>query len=189
MPVGPHPPPWPDDPRLDPELLAEGDFRNVADRYRYWSAGSVTGHDGDTILSILPFCVAGAVLALSLAPALNALALGDDVATALGRRPVRVRLLGGVAVMLLTGAVVAVTGPIIFVGLVVPHVVRMITGPDHRWLLPASMLVAPCLLLVADILVRLIPATTELKVGVLTSLVGAPFFVWLILRQGDFEKN
>ncbi len=158
----------------DPEAL---------DRYRYWSAGSLTGHDGTTLLAVLPFLAVGALLALSTAPALNSLSLGDDVATALGRRLILVRLRGALAVTVLTGATVAVTGPIVFVGLVVPHVVRMITGPDHRWLLPASMTLAPCLLLVADILGRVVVRPTELDVSLVAAFLGAPFFIALVRRR------
>ncbi|MGV9308295.1 FecCD family ABC transporter permease [Nonomuraea sp. NPDC003727] len=158
----------------DPEAL---------DRYRYWSAGSLTGHDGGTLLVLLPFLACGAVLALSTAPALNSLSLGDDVAAALGRGLVSVRLRGALAVTVLTGATVAVTGPIVFVGLVVPHLVRIVTGPDHRWLLPASMLLAPCLLLVADILGRVVVRPTELDVSLVAAFLGAPFFIAMVRRR------
>lgn len=158
----------------DPEAL---------DRYRYWSAGSLTGHDGRTLLMVLPFLAFGTLLALSTAPALNSLSLGDDVAAALGRKLVLVRLRGALAVTVLTGAAVAVTGPIVFVGLVVPHVVRMITGPDHRRLLPASMLLAPCLLLVADILGRVVVRPTELDVSLVAAFLGAPFFIAMVRRR------
>ena len=109
------------------------------------------GQDAGVVLRVLPFVLAGVVLALASAPALNSMALGDDVATALGRRVGLVRLQGAVAITLLTGSAVAVVGPIVFVGLVVPHVARAITGPDHRWLLPFSMVLAPVLVLAADI--------------------------------------
>ncbi|WP_307845381.1 iron ABC transporter permease [Planomonospora sp. ID67723] len=158
----------------DPESL---------DRYRYWSSGSLTGHDGDALLGIAPFLAVGAILALSTAPALNSLSLGDDVATALGRRLGLVRLNTALAVMLLTGATVAVTGPIVFVGLVVPHLVRMVTGPDHRWLLPGTMLVAPCLLLAADIIGRVVARPQEIDVSLIAAFLGAPFFIALVRRR------
>ncbi|GAA3465664.1 FecCD family ABC transporter permease [Nonomuraea roseola] len=158
----------------DPEAL---------DRYRYWSSGSLTGHDGGTLLAVAPFLAAGALLALSTAPALNSLSLGEDVAAALGRRLALVRLGGALAVTLLTGAAVAVTGPIVFVGLVVPHLVRAVTGPDHRWLLPSSMLVAPCLLLAADILGRVVVRPSELDVSLVAAFLGAPFFIALVRRR------
>lgn len=158
----------------DPEAL---------DRYRFWSSGSLSGHDGGVVLGVAPFLAAGALLALSVAPALNSVALGDDVATALGHRLGAVRVRAALAVTLLTGAAVAVTGPIVFVGLVVPHLVRMITGPDHRWLLPGSMLLAPCLLLVADILGRVVARPTEIDVSLVAAFLGAPFFIALVRRR------
>ncbi|HEX2313254.1 MAG TPA: iron chelate uptake ABC transporter family permease subunit [Thermomonospora sp.] len=158
----------------DPEAL---------DRYRYWSAGSLTGHDGGTLLRIAPFLAVGAVLALTLAPALNSIALGDDVAAALGRRLGVIRVRAALAVTLLTGAIVAVTGPIVFVGLVVPHVVRILTGPDHRRLLPGCVLVAPCLVLVADIIGRVVARPTEIDVSLIAAFLGAPFFIALVRRR------
>lgn len=162
----------------DPEAL---------DRYRYWSAGSLTGHDFSTVLTVLPFLAVGAVLAMSVAPALNNLALGDDLATALGRRPGRVRMRAALAVTLLTGASVAVTGPIVFVGLVVPHAVRAITGPDHRWLLPGSMLAAPCLVLLADVIGRVVVRPQELDVSLIAAFLGAPFFIAMVRRRSLVE--
>ncbi|WP_246266760.1 FecCD family ABC transporter permease [Nonomuraea typhae] len=153
------------------------------DRYRYWSAGSLSGHSPEIILTVLPFLVAGAVLALGTAPALNSLALGDDVARTLGRRLGATRVRAAVAVTVLTGAAVAVTGPIVFVGLAVPHLVRMVTGPDHRWLLPGAALLAPCLLLVADILGRVVARPQEIDVSLVAALLGAPFFIALVRRR------
>ncbi|MFP3965549.1 iron chelate uptake ABC transporter family permease subunit [Actinomadura fulvescens] len=158
----------------DPEAL---------DRYRYWSSGSLTGHEDTTLLGVAPFLLAGALLALSTATALNSISLGDDVAVALGRRLGLVRLRAALAVTLLTGAVTAVVGPIVFVGLVVPHVVRLITGPDHRWLLPGSMLVAPCLVLAADIIGRVVARPQEIDVSLVAAFLGAPFFIALVRRR------
>ncbi|GII94611.1 FecCD family ABC transporter permease [Sinosporangium siamense] len=158
----------------DPEAL---------DRYRYWSAGSLTGHTAATVWQITPFLIAGVLLALSIGSALNGMSLGDDVATALGHRLGRVRARAALAVTLLTGATVAVTGPIVFVGLVVPHLVRMVTGPDHRRLLAGSMLVAPCLLLAADIAGRLVARPQEIDVSLVVAFLGAPFFIALVRRR------
>ncbi|WP_246491802.1 FecCD family ABC transporter permease [Actinomadura alba] len=152
-------------------------------RYRFWSAGSLAGQDMPTILRVLPFLAVGALLALAAGPALNNLSLGDDVAASLGRRPGLVRLQGLLAVTLLTGGAVAVVGPIVFVGLVVPHAARIITGPDQRWLLPFSMLLAPCLLLMADIAGRVIARPQEVQVGIVVAFVGAPFFIALVRRR------
>jgi iron complex transport system permease protein len=156
-------------------------------RYRFWAAGSLAGQDAGVALRVLPFVVAGAVLALASTSALNSMALGDDVATALGRRVGLVRLQGAVAITLLTGSAVAVVGPIVFVGLVVPHVARAVTGPDHRWLLPYSMVLAPILVLAADIVGRLIARPGETEVGIVVAFVGAPFFIALVRRRRPAE--
>ncbi|GLW66566.1 iron ABC transporter permease [Actinomadura rubrobrunea] len=155
----------------------------VLNRYRFWSSGSLAGQNTALIGQVLPFLAVGAVLALSLAPALNNLALGDDVAASLGRRLRLVRAQGAVAVTLLAGAAVAVAGPIVFVGLVVPHAVRAVSGPDQRWLLPLTALVAPCLLLAADIVGRVAARPQEVDVGVVAAFLGAPFFIALVRRR------
>lgn len=105
----------------------------------------------------------GVVLAIASGPALNSLALGDDVAIALGRKLGPLRLRGALAITLLTGAAVAVAGPIVFLGLIVPHAVRFVIGPDHRWLLPYTAVLAPCLLLAADILGRILARPSEIE--------------------------
>lgn len=157
-------------------------------RYRFWSAGSLADQGGDVVWQISPFIVAGLLIALACAPALNSLALGEDVAKALGRRIGLVRLGGAAAVMLLTGAAVAVIGPIVFLGLIVPHIARMLAqwaglGPDHRWLLPLSALVAPCVLLAADIIGRMVDRPIEIQAGVLIAFIGGPFFIAMVRRR------
>ncbi|GAA4432486.1 iron chelate uptake ABC transporter family permease subunit [Actinokineospora soli] len=161
-------------------LMLDGNALYV---FRYWAVGSLTGHDTGLVVSMLPFLVAGVVLALAVAAALNSLALGDDVATALGRRVGLVRLGGVLAVMLVAGTVAAVVGPIVFIGLVIPHLARAITGPDHRWLFPFAMVLAPSLVLAADILGRVVARPGEIGVGVVTAFLGAPFFIALIRRR------
>lgn len=161
---------------------------DALDRFRFWSAGSLASADGDLAARILPFVAAGAVLAMAAAPALNSLALGEDVAASLGRRLGLVRLQSVVAVMLLTGGAVAVIGPVVFVGLVVPHLARILTqsagiGPDHRWLMPLSAALAPCLLLAADIVGRLVAEPLEIQAGVLVAFVGGPVFLALVRRR------
>ncbi|MFB8020744.1 MULTISPECIES: FecCD family ABC transporter permease [Streptomyces] len=158
------------------------------DRFRFWSAGSLADQDASTVLRILPFLGLGALLALASAPALNSLALGDDVAASLGRRLGLVRLQGVVAVTLLTGAAVAVIGPVVFIGLVVPHVARVLAqyaglGPDHRWLLPLSAALAAGLLLGADILGRVIARPVEVQAGIIVAFIGGPFFIALVRRR------
>jgi iron complex transport system permease protein len=153
------------------------------DRYRFWASGSLAGQDAGVVLRVLPFVLAGVALALASAPALNSLALGEEVATSLGRKVGLVRLRGAVAITLLTGSAVAVVGPIVFVGLVVPHVARAITGPDHRRLLPMSMVLAPIMLLAADIVGRVIARPGETEVGIVVAFAGAPFFIALVRRR------
>jgi iron-siderophore transport system permease protein len=159
---------------VDPEAL---------DRYRFWAAGSLAGQDMRLVVSVLPFVLVGAILAAGTAPALNSLALGDEVAASLGRRANLVRLQGAAAITLLTGAAVAAIGPVVFVGLVVPHTARMITGPEHRWLLPFATVLAPILLLGADILGRIIGRPGEVNVGIVVALLGAPGFIALVRRR------
>ncbi|MGA5732150.1 FecCD family ABC transporter permease [Streptomyces seoulensis] len=162
--------------------------QDALDRYRFWSAGSLADKDTGDLLRILPFLAVGAVLALACAPALNSMALGDDVAASLGRRLGLVRLQGVTAVVLLTGASVAVIGPVVFLGLVVPHIARLLAqlagiGPDYRWLLPLSAAIAPALLLAADILGRTVAPPTEIQAGVLVAFLGGPFFIALVRRR------
>ncbi|MGW1544836.1 FecCD family ABC transporter permease [Streptomyces sp. NPDC002309] len=161
---------------------------DALNRYRFWSAGSLADQNDEVLVRVLPFLVVGAVLALACAPALNSLALGDDVAKSLGLKLGTVRVCGVVAVTLLTGGAVAVIGPVVFVGLVVPHIARVLSqyagiGPDHRWLLPLSAVLAPCLLLAADITGRLIARPVEIQAGVLVAFIGGPFFIALVRRR------
>lgn len=153
------------------------------DQFRFWAVGSIAGRDGDVAAQVAPFIVFGSLMALAAGPALNALALGDDVATSLGQRVGWSRAFSAVAVVLLVGAAVAAAGPIGFVGLTVPHVARALTGPDYRWVLPYSMVLAPILLLGSDVIGRIVTRPGELQVGIVTALVGAPFFVVLVRRR------
>jgi iron complex transport system permease protein len=161
---------------------------DALNRYRFWSAGSLANQDTAVLLRVLPFLAVGAVLALACAPSLNSLALGDDVATSLGLRLGLLRVQGVVAVTLLTGGAVAVIGPVVFVGLVVPHIARVLAqyagvGPDYRWLLPLSAVLAPCLLLAADVAGRLIERPIEIQAGVLVAFIGGPFFIAMVRRR------
>jgi iron complex transport system permease protein len=152
------------------------------DQYRFWAVGSLAGREGVLAVQLSPFVLSGLALALVLIPRLNALALGDDLASSLGIRVGTTRLLGAVAVIVLTGAAVAAAGPVTFVGLVVPHVVRGFTGPDLRWLLPCSALAGAVLLLGADTLGRVLDYPGEVQAGVVTALIGAPFLIVLVKR-------
>lgn len=151
--------------------------------FRSWTVGSLQSVTSAVVVQVLPFLLLGFVLALSLGPALNAIALGEDLASALGARVGRMRVVGIVSTTLLCGAATAVTGPIAFVGLVVPHAVRAYTGPDYRWILPYSMIVGAVLILVADVIGRVVLWPSELEVSVVTAVLGAPVFIAIVRRR------
>ena len=152
------------------------------DRLRFWTVGSLAGAETDTVVRVLPFILAGLLVALAAARPLNALALGDDAARALGARPALVRAAVIAAITLLCGAATAACGPIVFVGLLVPHLVRALTGPDLRWLLPYCALLAPVLLLGADVAGRVLGSPGELQVGLVTAVLGGLLFLYLVGR-------
>ena len=154
------------------------------DTLRFWNAGAVAGRSFDiwgwgTV--VIPILI-GAILALANGPAVNLLNMGDDVAKGLGLNIGLARTVGIASVTLLVGGATAACGSISFLGLMVPHIVRYFTGPDYRWLLPYSALMGAWLLLAADIAVRIVAPARDLKIGVLTALIGAPFFLWLVFR-------
>jgi iron complex transport system permease protein len=153
------------------------------DRFRFWDVGSVVGRDLEGVLPLLPFFVLGAALALATGPLLNTLALGDDVAEGLGQRVGLSRAFSAVAIVLLCGSATAAAGPIAFIGLTVPHMARLVTGPDYRWILPYSALLGASLLLVADIVGRVVARPGEIEVGVVTAIIGAPVFIYLVRRR------
>jgi ABC-type Fe3+-siderophore transport system permease subunit len=157
--------------------------QQTLDSFRFWVVGSLAGRGADVAWQVAPFVAAGLVLATVNAPALNLLSLGDDVARGLGQRIWAARAVGLAAITLLCGAATAACGPIAFVGLVVPHVVRTLTGPDHRWLIPCSGLLGAALLLGADVVGRVVARPGELQVGIVLALIGAPFFVALVRRR------
>ncbi|MFJ4792633.1 FecCD family ABC transporter permease [Kitasatospora purpeofusca] len=152
------------------------------DRMRFWTVGSLAAAAPGTVAAVAPFVLVGAALALALARPLNALALGEDSARALGARPARVRAGAVLTVTLLCGAATAACGPIVFVGLTVPHLVRALTGPDLRWMLPYCAVLAPLLLLGSDVLGRILGRPGELQVGLVTSVLGGLFFLLLVRR-------
>ncbi|WP_309234451.1 iron chelate uptake ABC transporter family permease subunit [Nocardia sp. XZ_19_385] len=153
------------------------------DQMRFWNAGTVAGRGMDIVGPVAVFVMIGLVVAMVVARPLNTVALGEDLARALGTDIVRTRVLAVVAVTLLCGAATAAAGPIGFVGLMIPHVARWIVGPDQRWILPYSMVGAPILLLVADIIGRVVVRPDELAVGIVTAFVGAPVLIALIRRK------
>jgi len=157
--------------------------QRTLDSFRFWVVGALAGRGADVAWQVAPFIAIGLVLAIANAPALNLLGLGEDVARGLGQRIWPARVVGLTAITLLCGAATAACGPIAFVGLVVPHAVRAVTGPDHRWLIPCSVLLGAALLLSADVLGRVVARPGELQVGIVLALVGAPFFIALVRRR------
>lgn len=153
------------------------------DEYRFWLVGSLAGRGTSTLTAVAPVIIVGIVLAFACTRLLDALALGDDAAAALGVGLRRARILAGTAVIVLTGAAVAATGPIAFIGLAVPHAARALSGPRASWLLPFSGALGAVLLVTADVLGRVISRPSELQAGVVTALVGAPIALLLIARD------
>lgn len=155
----------------------------VMEEFRVWQIGGVGGASWDRILVIAPPLLIAGLACFALARGMNSLALGDDVATGLGEHVLRTRLLAALAAVVLAGAATAVAGPIGFVGLVIPHLCRLLIGTDHRWLLPFAAVTGASLLVAADVVGRVLTRPTEIPVGIITALVGAPFFIWIVRRQ------
>jgi len=156
---------------------------DVFDTFRFWQVGGVGGASFAQMTPVVPFLVVGLILAVIAIPGLDVLALGDEVARGLGGSVGRSRLIAGAAAVLLAAASTAIAGPIAFVGLVVPHAARLFTGPGHRWLLPYSAVFGSALLLVADVIGRVISRPADIPVGIMSAIIGAPFFIWLIRRS------
>ncbi|MEW9612840.1 iron chelate uptake ABC transporter family permease subunit [Shinella sp. S4-D37] len=152
------------------------------DALRMWSIGSVAGRDMHVAVAVAPFIVLGLVIAVAAARPLNAVALGDSLARALGADVLRARILVVIAVTLLAGAGTAAAGPIGFIGLMVPHAVRWFTGPDQRRILPLTMVFGPVLLLIADMTGRLVLHPDEIEAGIVTAFLGAPILILLARR-------
>jgi len=160
---------------------------DALDRLRFWQVGALAGRYQPVVEGIAPFVVVGLLVALGCARTLNGLALGEDTARGLGVNVRRARTVAFLATALLAGAATAGCGPIVFVGLVIPHLARFICGPDYRWIIPYSMLLGPIVLLGADVLGRLVVAPAELEVGVVIGVLGAPFFI-AIVRYGRLAE-
>lgn len=150
------------------------------DAWRFWQVGSTAGRGWDVITATLPFVIAGLVLAVASGFFLNVLSLGDEMTKALGSRILQVRIVGIVAITLLVGASTAACGPIVFLGLVAPHVARFFTGPDYRWVVPYSALIGAVALVACDVLGRMIARPGEIQAGIVLAAVGAPFFIALV---------
>lgn len=154
--------------------------QGALDRMRLWQVGTLGARNLGDLAAVAPALLIGAVIVLGAARALNALALGDDAAAGLGVHVGRTRVVLGVGIVLLVGAAVSLAGPVGFLGLVVPHAVRLLVGSDHRRLLPLSLLLGPVVLLLADVVGRVIAPPAEVQVGVMTALLGVPVFLVLI---------
>lgn len=154
--------------------------QQALDAFRFWQVGALSGRSWPSISAVLPFIVVAAIVALLSGRSLNVLALGDDLGRGLGQRVGASRLASAVVVVVLSGAATALCGPIGFVGLVIPHIVRLFTGPDYRFILPFSALLGPVLLLFSDISGRLIVLPGELQVGIVTAVIGAPVFIVIV---------
>lgn len=156
---------------------------HVMDQFRFWQVGSVGSGTWDAIATFFPFLLIGILIAILSAPALNALALGDDVATGLGVRTGVLRLIAALGAVLLCGAATALAGPIGFIGLLSTHVMRLILGPDLRFVIPMSAISGAIILTISDVFGRLIGSPGELEVGVVTAFVGAPLLIFLAMRS------
>ncbi len=157
--------------------------QETLDSFRFWQVGTLSGRGWDVIGAVAPFLLAGLLLTLTTGKVLNSLALGDDVARGLGQNVGLARGITALGVVIMCGAATALAGPIAFVGLVIPHTVRLVVGADYRWILPFSAILGPVLLLGADVIGRVILPPGEVQVGIMTAVVGAPFFVWLVRRR------
>ena len=160
-------------------VIHEAAFEQVL----FWLAGSVEGRKIEILTNVLPYLLVGWVGSIFIASKMNVLSMGEDVAKGLGVNTVSLKIIVAIIVILLAGGSVAIAGPIGFIGIVIPHLTRFIVGIDHRWLIPFSGALGGVLLLVADILARYIIMPQEIPVGVMTAIIGTPFFIY-IARKG-----
>jgi iron complex transport system permease protein len=161
-------------------VLPRGD---IAENFQSWQVGGVGGASWESIGHVLPFLAAGLAVCLLCARPLNSLALGDELAAGLGERVALARGAAALGAVVLCGAATAVAGPIAFVGLIVPHMCRLLVGLDHRWLLPFVTLTGAALLTFADVIGRVVNRPDEIEAGIITALIGAPFFIYIVRRQ------
>lgn len=155
--------------------------------FRSWQVGALAGKSWDSIGAVLPFVLLGAVILLCTGRLLNTLALGDDMARGLGQRPGLGRAVSALGIVLLCGSATALAGPIGFIGLVVPHLLRGLVGSDYRWLLPLSLIAAPVVLLLADVVGRVILLPGEVPAGIVAAMMGAPVFIAVVRRGKKAE--
>ncbi len=157
--------------------------QDALDALRFWQVGALAGRGLDVLIPVLPVLGVALLAGLASGRVLNLFALGDDTAAGLGVRVRRARLVAGLIVVALAGGATAVAGPIAFVGLVVPHVVRLLVGVDYRWILAYSAPVGAAFLVAADVVARVVARPGEVQVGVIVAVVGAPVFIALVRRM------
>ncbi|GKU76655.1 iron ABC transporter permease [Paenibacillus sp. L3-i20] len=162
--------------------LLIGDEQTL-DTVLFWLAGSVQGRSMEQIMTVLPFLLGGYIVVMFMGRTLNVFAVGEDIAKGLGQRIIQFQLLALLIVVILAGSSVAIAGPIGFVGLIIPHIARALVGIDNRWVIPYCLLLGAILLLAADLSARFIAFPKEVPVGVMTALVGAPFFIYMARRE------
>lgn len=156
--------------------------QRVMNSFRFWQVGSVSGASYDNIKVLLPFLIIGLLIAICLSPSLNILELGDEAATGLGISPKVIRILGAVSGVLLCASTTALAGPIGFVGLMVPHIIRLVIGNNLKVLVPLSAIGGAILLTASDIIGRIIGGTGEVEVGIITAILGGPIFVIVAMK-------
>ena len=156
---------------------------DILTTFRFWQIGGVGGATWERVGLLIPFLLVGALIVVARARGMNTLSLGDELATGLGENVLRTRLISSVGAVVLCGAATAIAGPIGFVGLVVPHFCRLLVGTDQRWLLPFSAITGASLLVAADVVGRVVARPQEIGVGIITAIIGAPVFIWIVRRQ------
>ncbi len=155
---------------------------DVMSSFRFWQVGSVSGVNWQSILSMLPFIIIGIILSIAVAPSLNALALGDEVAIGLGVKVGLTRIISTISAILLCSTVTALAGPIGFIGLMAPHIIRMLFGNNIKFIIPMSAFIGGIILTFSDVIGRLIGSPSELEVGIVTSFIGAPIFIIISMK-------
>ncbi|MCE0556851.1 iron ABC transporter permease [Motilimonas sp. E26] len=163
-------------------MLTINSHEMVFEQYRHWSVGAFQGRSYDVLIPAAMLITVGLVIAFCLSQALDTVSLGEDIGQALGVNPLKIWFFSALAIVILAGAATAAAGPISFVGLTAPHIARIVAGPDHKWLIPFSLLIASTLAVVADVLGRVIGYPNEISVGIMIALIGGPFFVFLVRR-------
>lgn len=163
-------------------------YYQISQNISFWYNARLHQMDPELIRLSIPFALAGLTLAIVLSKSVSALSLGEEIAKGLGIRTRLVKGLTILAVVILTGVSVALAGKVAFVGLIVPHIARFLTGPDYRWIVPVSGVLGGIFLALCDILARFINAPFETPVGVVTALIGVPFFLYLIKTRGGEQR-